>query len=169
MTKSEVIHFMEKIKAYYQTFAMEQYVVNEWYDKLKSYDINDVYKKLDEHLSGEYKNEIPKLHYITKYLKTPTEKKNSGIYNVRCIECGKTMRIEEYDSHIARHNSIRYIKANENKIGKTFNVDELFMLSQNSFDKLYDLFIEKLYDVLPENEEKLRLRNIILISKELND
>ena len=50
MTKVEVIHFMEKIKAYYSNFSMKDYVVNEWYDKLKQYDVDDVYQKLDEHL-----------------------------------------------------------------------------------------------------------------------
>ena len=35
MNKIETFHFMEKIKAYYQNFIIEDYVVNEWADKLK--------------------------------------------------------------------------------------------------------------------------------------
>lgn len=161
MTKSEVTHFMEKIKAYYQNFSLEGYVVNEWYDKLKKYDINDVYKKLDEHLSGEYRNEIPKLHFITKYLQTPTEKIKSEIIKVRCFKCNEIILLDEYEKHISRHNSIEYIKKNEKRIKRTFDEDKLFNLTQVEFERLYDKFIEELVENTNDSDEKKRLKNII--------
>lgn len=161
MNKIETFHFMEKIKAYYQNFSIEKYVLNEWADKLKPYDINDVYRKLDEHLNGEYKNEIPKLHFITKYLKTPTEKQKTRFFQVLCPNCGGRVNLNDYTSHISRHNSIFYIKKNESRIGKRFDEDKLFKLSDEEFSKLYDCFLEKLYDVSDGNE-KHRIGNIIL-------
>lgn len=161
MTKQEVIHFMEKIKAHYQSFSMESYVINEWYDKLKHYEINDVYKKLDDHLKGEYQNEIPKLHYITKYLQTPTEKKDSEIIKVRCERCGKTILLQEHDLHLARHNSVDYIKKNESNINRSFDKEKLLNATQVEFDRLYDKFIEELYEYTRDLDEKKRLKNII--------
>ena len=35
MTKDELRGFMKKIKANYQEFSIEEYVVNEWYNRLK--------------------------------------------------------------------------------------------------------------------------------------
>lgn len=164
MTKTEVIHFLEKIKAYYQHFVIEDYVVNEWADKLKKYDINDVYRKFDEHLQGEYKNDVPKLHFITRYLKTPQEKTNSKVYKVKCDLCGKSMNYEQLKLHISRHNSVSYIKSREKYIGRIFNEEKLFEMNQEDFDNLYNKFIEQLYDAMPDKKEKHRLKNIILSS-----
>ena len=163
MTKVEVIHFMEKIKAYYSNFSMEDYVVNESYDKLKQYDVDDVYQKLDEHLDGNLKSDIPKLHFITRFLKTPTEKKRDQVVYTRCKECGKKISIDNYSNHVGRHNSIYYMKSKEGMIKKNYNIQKLFEADQVTFDKVYDNFIERLYEVLPESPEKERLKNIVLI------
>ena len=162
MTKVEVTHFLAKIKAYYQNFIMEDYVVDEWADKLKKYDMEDVYKKFDEHLNGDYKSEIPKLHYIIKYLKTKDEKQKVEYYFVKCGVCNKTIHNARYDEHISRHNSVSYIKSREKLLKVKFNEEKLYEMSNQDFNKFYDKFIEELYNVTTEKYEKQRLKNIIL-------
>lgn len=161
MTKSETIHFLQKIKAYYQNFIIEDYVVNEWADRLKPYSVDDVYRKFDEHLKGEKKNEIPKIHFITKFLKTPEQKVSSEKINIRCSVCGDIVELAEHDKHLARHNSIIYIKQNENRIGKTFNESKLFEASDTEFDRFYQKFLQELYVISKNQEEKDRLEQII--------
>lgn len=161
MTRKEVISFMEKIKAYYQTFSMENYVINEWYDKLKDYDSGDVLNKLSEHLNGDYKNEVPKLHFITKYLKTPQEKARDEELKIRCMYCNEIIPFEENDKHLARHNSIIYIKSQEARIGKSLNEEKMMLASEEEFERLYKKFLEELYVVSQDQAEKERLEKII--------
>lgn len=162
MTKSEVLHFMKKIKSYYQNFAIEDYILDEWYDRLKPYSIEDVYKKLDEHLNGNYQNEIPKLHFITKFLKTPAEKSEEKIV-IRCAFCGKSIELEKHERHLTRHNSITYIKRNERRIGKVFDETKMYELTEVEFDRLYKKILEALYVVSKDEKEKEILEKIIFV------
>ena len=101
----EVKKFIEKIKIYYPYFSIDsEEAMNEWNKKLKPYDVADVERKFEEHLAGERANEIPKLHFITKYLRTIEEKERaSNDYLIRCNLCGREMYLEDYDkSHYDR-------------------------------------------------------------------
>lgn len=99
MTKQETITFIKKIKAYYPIFKLEEDAIDEWANRLKPYDYEDVLLKLEEHLSGEKSEEPPKLHFITRYLKTKEEKeKYKGDYLIRCNLCGREMYLTEYNS-----------------------------------------------------------------------
>lgn len=162
MNKIETFHFMKKIKAYYQNFSIEDYVLNEWADKLKPYDINDVYMKLDQHLQGEYRNEIPKLHFITRFLKPLNEKGASKECYCKCPRCNLKLNIKLYADHIGRHNSIDYIRKHASKFNN-LNVNEEYLLNleQKAFDEFYDEFIEKLATVMKDDAELQRLKNII--------
>ena len=137
MTKQEVVNFLKKIKANYQGFSMEDYVINEWYDRLKPYDIDDVYLKLDQHLKGERCSEIPKIHYITKYLKEPSEKSKS-VDNllVDCNLCHRTMTLKQYDDHYGKCLSICYLKR---KIGNVTyeELEDLYDKDKETYDKVY--------------------------------
>lgn len=162
MNKIETFHFMEKIKAYYQNFLIEDYVVNEWADKLKPYDLNDVYMKLDQHLQGEYRNEIPKLHYITRFLKPSSEKGVQKDCYCKCARCNLELHINSYSDHIGRHNAIDYIKKNAYRFDNLeVNEDLLLQKSQQEFDQLYDNIIEQLVDIVEDDSERQRLKNII--------
>lgn len=163
MTKTEVLHFMKKIKSYYQNFAIEDYILDEWYDRLKPYNIEDVYKKLDEHLTGKYQNDIPKLHFITRYLKTPKEKYQEQNIIVRCSVCNELVELQRHDRHLARHNSIFYIKKNEHRIGKTFDETKMQDLTEVEFDRLYKKFLEELYVVSTNEPEKERIEKVIFV------
>lgn len=153
MTKQEVVTFLERIKANYQSFSQEGYVLNEWYERLKDYDKEDVYKKFEEHLKGDLGSQIPKIHFITKYLIKSSEKGNQNNYKVLCPNCKKTLSLKDYESHMERHNSIEYMKLHI-KMFKSFNEEKLLKLPEVLFKEKYDEFIEKLCEVLMNKEEK---------------
>ena len=100
MTKAEVNSFIKKIKAYYPYFSIDnEEMLDEWATRLKPYDKEDVYRKLEEHLNGERADDIPKLHFITRYLMTIEEKERyKEDYLIRCNLCGRVMYLTEYDN-----------------------------------------------------------------------
>ena len=101
MTKQEVKDLINKIKVYYPLFNLDtEEAMNEWLTRLSPYDNKDVLRKLEEHLSGERADNPPKLHFITKYLKTIEEKEKMGNdYLIRCNLCDREMYLSEYDSN----------------------------------------------------------------------
>lgn len=156
MQKHEVINFMKKIKAYYQSFSMEDYVVNEWFDRLKNYDIEDVYAKLDQHLNGECKEQIPKLHYITRFLKTPEEKKQSdNDFIVDCNLCYKPIKYSNYNNHYNKCLSIKFLMKQINKNDSNVSYEELEDLYDNSrdtYEKVYEKY-RRIYERRRPNED----------------
>lgn len=145
MTKAEVINFMKKIKAYYDYFPIEDYKIGEWYDKLKKYDLEDVYRKFDQHLEGELKDSPPKLHYITKFLKTPEEKARAKIndYTIQCNLCGQWMPLSVYDNkHFDRCSSINYLLRIMRSKGIEVEYKDLELLDDVKFDKVYKKYAE---------------------------
>lgn len=162
MTRPEVLELMHRIKANYQEFALEDYVINEWYEKLNPFDLEDVLKRLDKHLEGEYQKKLPRLNYFVNGLKTPEQKSKANSFKIRCRECEKVVPLDDLDSHTARHNSIVYIKNREHCLDKTFNEEKLLNASDGDFEEFYYKFIVELYCVLPnELEEKQRLETIL--------
>lgn len=153
MTKQEVVTFLERIKANYQSFSQEGYVLNEWYERLKDYDKEDVYKKFDEHLQGDLNSQIPKIHFLTRYLKKTSEKGKSNDYRVICSVCKKVLPLSEYQKHMERHNSIEYMKIHSYMF-KTFDEEKMLKIPDDAFTTFYDQWIEKLYDHLTKKEEK---------------
>lgn len=156
MQKLEVINFMKKIKSYYQNFLMEDYIVKEWQDRLKPYEIDDVYRKLDQHLAGELKDQIPKLHYILKYLKTPEEKNksNNDGFIVRCNLCQREMSLEHYNEHYGRCLSTMYLMSVFKKQEREVEYDLLARLSEDKFNEVYEKY--KDYD----DTKKVNIDNI---------
>ena len=100
MTKEETKAFIKKISVYYPYFKLEEDAFKEWAIKLKPYDYEDVLRKLEEHLKGEKADEVPKLHFITRYLVTSADKeKYKGDYLIRCNLCNREMYLSEYDNN----------------------------------------------------------------------
>ena len=155
MTKQEVASFLERIKANYQSFLLEPYVLEEWYGWLMDYDKADVYKKFEEHLKGDYNSQIPKAHFITKFLTKSVDKGKTRNYKVICSNCKKVVFLTEYQQHMERHNSIEYMKLHS-KMFKTFNEEKLLKMPEEDFKKIYDQWIEKLCEVLMNKEEKTK-------------
>ena len=153
MTKQEVVTFLERIKANYQSFLQTPYVLEEWYDRLKNYDKEDVYKKFEDHLNGELSSQIPKAHFITRYLTKSSDKGKENNYRVICGNCKKVLLLSEYQKHMERHNSIEYMKIHSYMF-KTFDEEKMLKIPDDAFTTFYDQWIEKLYDHLTKKEEK---------------
>ena len=155
MTKQEVITFLERIKANYQSFLQTPYVLEEWYDRLKDYDKEDVYKKFEDHLNGELSSQIPKAHFITRYLTKSSDKGKENNYRVICGNCKKVLQLSEYQKHMERHNSIEYMKIHSDMFS-VFNEEKLLKMPEEDFKKIYDPWIEKLYNHLEKKADKLQ-------------
>ena len=168
MTKQDVLDLMHKIKANYQEFAIEDYVINEWYERLKPFELDDVLARLEHHLNGEYQKKLPRLNYFINGLKTPEEKAKTSIVKIRCSHCNKVIELDELDNHTARHNSIAYIKSREKILNKSFNEQKLLDAEEGKFEKFYYDFIVELYCVLPDSsEEKTRLDYLLTEYKKI--
>lgn len=161
MTKDELRGFMKKIKANYQEFSIEEYVVNEWYNRLKNFDLEDVNKKLEKHLHGEYRKVVPRLNFIVDGLKTPAQKEAEQVIRVRCSYCGCSLELKDLDRHIARHSSIEYIKSREHYLSEDNNREELMNLTEVYFEKFYKQFLNDLYCVIEDGTEKERIEKLI--------
>lgn len=154
MTRPEVTKFLEKIKAHYQSFFIEaDYVVDEWLSSLKDYDKEDVYRKFEEHLKGDFNSQIPKMHFLTRYLTKSSDKGKENNYRVICSYCKKVLPLSEYQKHMERHNSIEYMKLHS-KMFTILNEEKLLKMPEVLFKEKYDEFIEKLCEVLMNKEEK---------------
>ena len=163
MTREELKSFMTKIKANYQEFSTEDYVVKEWYKKLEPYDLEDVEVKLEKHLSGEQRKTPPRLFYIADGLKTALRKEIEANVVIRCPYCENKITADKYENHIARHNSIYYIKSKEHYLGQNYNEEKMMSAYQVHFDKFYDKFLEELYCKIEDGEEKERLEKILFV------
>lgn len=147
MTIMEAKDFMKRVKSHYQDFIIDDFKIKEWYSELKKYDYEDVNKKFEEHLRSEnYGESIPKLYFLTKYLTKTEDKGKVKNYVVYCQLCEKQIDLRDYDKHYSRCSAINYI---ENYMEKFFNKkvknkDELFLMSDEKFNSMYDKFLNKI-------------------------
>lgn len=144
MTKNETLSFIKKIKAYYPIFMLDEDGVNEWADRLKPYDYEDVLEKFEKHLEGEYSaTEPPKLHYLTKFLKTREEKeKASTDYLITCNLCGQEMYLSTYDGeHYKKCCLIKALIPLLKKRGEDVTYEELDMYPFEKLEKVWDKYM----------------------------
>lgn len=164
MEKKETIEFMNRIKQHYQDFIIDDSKIKEWHNELKKYDLEDVNKKLEDHLRSEqFGGVIPKLYFLTKYL-TPAEQK--GLikhYIVSCTNCGCDVNLENFDRHYARCIASDYLlkKFEELKVQKKIDKQTLLRLNDEKFDEIYNWVANRLYEKLPEGNEKKRIENVL--------
>ena len=136
MTKQETLVFIRKIKAYYPIFKLEEEGIDEWALKLKPYDLEDVVRKFEEHLKGDRAEEPPKLHFLTRYLRTKDEKETQGEYTIECNLCHKWMTPEEYDIHYEKCLDIQYLENVAKQKGEKFSRKDLENCKEEVIDKL---------------------------------
>lgn len=143
MTKAEVLKFLNKVKAYYYNFSLEDNVKEEWTEKLKHYDNDDILRKFDEHLNGEYALDPPKLHFLTKYLKTEEEKlKTSNDYVIRCNLCQKEMYLSDYNNkHYKKCLLIRTLVPILVSKGQNVDYNTLDEYDYETLDKVYEKYV----------------------------
>jgi hypothetical protein len=144
MTKVEVLKLLNKIKVYYPMFSLEDYVKEEWINKLKDYDNDDVLEKFEKHLEGEYSaTEPPKLHFLTKFLKTHEQKeKASTDFLICCDLCGEEMYLSTYDNE--HHDKCLLIKSLISllkKRGEIVSYEELDQYPIETLNKIWDKYM----------------------------
>lgn len=169
MDRVETQKIINKIKTFRQTFLVEKDTVNNWLNVLKDYDYEEVNNKLDDYFK-ESKNfgQYPDPYYLTKYLIKTNEKFSMNNIMIKCSICGKKISQEQMDAHYDRCSSIDYIHKMYQKYYNTnIRKSELWELPNDTFDKMYWSFCNKLYNELPEGLEKKCLENAILSYKGL--
>lgn len=146
MEKTKTVEIMTRIKQHYQEFIIDDYKIEEWHKELLNYDFEDVNEQLDKHLRSEqYGSFIPKLYFLTKYLKTVDEKNTNKQYFFRCSECGKITCLNDFDSHMDKCNSINYlIKVSKKYYGKEVTREQLEKLSNEEFQRKYWQIVENI-------------------------
>lgn len=164
MNKKEVEQFLLKIKSHYQNFSIEDYIVDEWVSALKNFDSIDVYKKLDKHLKGEYANNLPQIHFITKFLKTKKEKLVVKKGFIECRYCGKRYASEneiEWDKCEEKCRRIKYIKDKTKRYGLKLE-SNLEDMEIEEIDKVYEKLITYIVD---KYSDKLDPREASVINR----
>lgn len=140
MTKAETLKFLNKIKAYYYNFSIEDNVKEEWIEKLKSYDLQDLEMKFEEHLNGQYALEPPRLHFLTRYLKTKEEKERAtSDYLIRCNLCGNEMYLSEYENkHYSKCLLIKALVSILKSKGEEVTYETLEEYDMNTLERVYN-------------------------------
>lgn len=155
MTQIEVKEFLQKIKARYQEFKIDEpFIIREWIESLAPYDKADIYEKFEEHLSNEsVQKEVPKIQVLTKWLSTSEDKKNktkhiSGTFYCRyCKEkCSSTYILQMHEERCSRQ---RYISRMADKLA--INILDFYPnffkgISLIELDEKYDSFILKIIE-----------------------
>ena len=164
MTNKEVKDFLLKIKSHYQNFSIEDYIVEEWCNALKNFETIDVYNKLDKHLKGEYANNLPQIHFITKFLKTKKEKQVVKKGLIECIYCGKSFDVndeEGWDKCEEKCRRTKYIKDKTAKYGLKLQ-SNLEDMEIEEIDKVYEKLITYIVD---KYSDKLDPRETSVINR----
>lgn len=167
MERQEVKAFIEKVMSYYPTLNFEdrEYMRDEWEKELSPYHIEDVERKFKEHLNGEYSNVPPKLHYLTRYLRTDEEQEEFLARHkyCRCTICGKIVEYMKFDEHHDRCLDVWYLHDMCKKhFGKELSKNQLFNIPKEKFDEYYWQSCEKIYLKMEDCLDKRVLRNAIL-------
>lgn len=136
MEPTEVKKLVSKIKAYYYYFTLEKESLNEWNYKLKDYDFDDVYKRVEEHLTSEQRKEPPQLHYLVNGLLTNKQKKKKNELIVACQNCGRWLPLSEYDQHYNLCLDIEYLIRVAREKGTNLDRAELEDCKREIIDKL---------------------------------
>lgn len=144
MKVTEAQELMQNIKAHYQTFNIENFVLEEWYKILKDYDFEEVMNKLVDHLTGNDYKDLPQVYQLVRDLQTIEEKNRSNKINnqikVCCQLCERWMNMNEYKSHYGRCLDIQYLVRQSEKVGKPTTRAELCKLTQKQIEALLEKY-----------------------------
>ena len=164
MTVQETNDFLKRIKQHYQDFIIDNSKLDEWYKELKDYSLEDVNKKLDEHLRNEYYgNQIPKVFFLTKHLTKEKDKGKIDELLVRCTLCGKVIKYVNFDSHMDRCNSVDYLNIQSKRLfGKEIDKDKYRNMPDEDFDKVYNRVLEKILEISKDKDEIERISNYMI-------
>ena len=166
MTREEVKGLLTQIKANYNEFIAADYVATEWYNQLKDYDTQDILRKYQEHLQGEYNRTYPRIQYLTKYLKKIQEKELYTTRYIPCRYCNEYIKEDDFARHYDRCLAIDYIERQVKRFnGKPIDKDKLRELSENDFNLYYDRILD-LVSKRTTDEREIRIFNKIFSDNE---
>ena len=156
MELKDVKLILKRIQSYYPSFMIDDFKTKEWYNELKKFDLDDVNRKLEEHMrSTDYGAYEPKLFYLTKYLKTREEKESNIDYYASCTICGKYFKLSEYDKHFDRCSAINFInKQSMSMKGEEIDKDKYFNMSDQDFNEFYDRLLTVVYKNTEDEMQK---------------
>ena len=146
MTKNETIELIKKIKVYYPIFKIDEFGLEEWSKQLQNYDLADVVNKFEEHLKGSKSDEPPKLHFITKYLRTTEEKERmrNVEYTIQCNLCKRYMTPLEYEEHYDKCLAIQTLLMIYKDKGDNITREMLEQYNLNRLESLLDNHLPKI-------------------------
>ena len=115
---------------------------------MAKYDLEDVNKKLEEHLKNiEYGEHIPKLYFLTKYLIPTIEKGKIKHYVVKCQLCNCDIPDSEYDNHYRRcSGASTIVRDMKTYFNLTIDHEQLMKMNNIDFNKTYNRYLEKMLD-----------------------
>lgn len=161
MELKDVKMILKRIQVNYPNFVVDGYVQSEWYRELKDYCLEDVMQKLEQHFRSEqYGNSIPKVYFLTKYLKKAKEKKevDKGRILTTCTLCGDTISLAEFDKHYERCSNIDYLNR---KSLKFFNKEIDKSKYKNMIDEEFNAIYDKFLPIVYKNEDNPKEKNAI--------
>lgn len=141
MTKEETNRVFKKIKAYYYYFDLDKDSIKLWIEKLLPYSFEDVDSRIEEHIIGEERNNVPKIQDLIRHLMTEEQKsESSDDYIVQCRLCHRWLPLTEYDEHYDRCLSISYLVSVAKQKGETFTRQDLENCREDILNKLYEKY-----------------------------
>lgn len=160
MNIREVKEFIERIDMHYNTdHSKDEKYIKEWFKELKKYDKEDVERMLEEHLKSNFSNVPPKLYYLIKDLKTPEQKIKMENIITNCTNCGKKLKLIDFDTHMDRCLKVSFIKRNVKEyLNQEINEEDYFNMSEVDIQKRW----EKIANIVINKTDNERLKNSII-------
>lgn len=159
MELKETKMVLKRIQNNYSSFVVDNYLQSEWHKELSKYDLEDVMEKLEQHFRSEqYGNQIPKLYYLTKYLKTTKEKQEEKVEYIYCNLCHEAFRIDEFDEHYDRCSSVNYfLKQYKKYFEKYLEREKLMNMSEEEFETNYAKLLKIVMERTTDEKESRRI------------
>ena len=166
MTLNETKELFKRIKAHYPNFNDDDYVIKEWFRYIEPYEKEDIHKKLEQHLKGDYSQYEPKVTFLTRYLKTKEEKLKSQEYYVSCGICGQAVNLNDFQKHYDRCLSVEYInKIRLKYFEKEVNKEELRKMEEDKFIEIYEKMLNVVLQKTTDKIERKRIENYFFSKK----
>ena len=145
MKKSETKQLLNKIKAYYPNFYLEDYIVDAWVETLEPYEYEDSLEHFKEYLKNN-PNKTPQPHVFIKGMLTPEEKKLAEKdYIIDCNLCGKTMLYSNFEEHHKKCLLCKALETKAKEMKKDLTYEDFMRIDYEKLNKGYGhLFEHKL-------------------------
>lgn len=163
MTVNETKEFLERIKAYYPVFMVDDFFIKEWHKQLKDYDAMDINERFNQHLKSEtYGEYVPKINFLTKGLRKIGETScDKSKILTRCGTCNQLVYLSDYDEHIDKCKDIDYmIFLFEKYFNKKADREKLFEMDENTFKEKFKTILKYAIQNEKNQVEVERLKEI---------